>query len=162
MSKIAVYPGTFDPITVGHLDIIERASTMFDKLYVAIMDNPRKNCEFSVAERKEMIEKCIKKLANVEVVVGDSLTIQLARELNAVALVRGIRAVADYEYELSLATSNMRIDPEIETILLVAKPEYSFLSSSIAKEVAMYGGDISGFIPEAIEKEVSARLKKKD
>ena len=160
--RIAMYPGTFDPITYGHLDIIERAAKMYDILYVAIMKNPNKKCEFSEEERKHLIEKCVKDMPNVRVVIGQGLTIDLARKLECQALVRGIRAVVDYEYELSLATSNMRVNPTIETVFLVSKPEYSFLSSSIAKEVAQYGGDITSFIPSAIHEDVLDRLRKND
>ena len=157
MAKV-MYPGTFDPITKGHLDIIQRASEMYDEVYVAIMVNPRKTCTFDGEERKALIEKCVKNFPNVKVIIGDGLTVRLAKNLGCKALVRGIRAVADYEYELAQATTNMMLDSDIETVFLVAKPEYSFLSSSIAKEIAMFDGDISCLIPEAIHTEVLDRL----
>lgn len=156
--KKGMYPGTFDPITVGHLDIIKRAAKLVDKLYVAILTNPKKSCTFSLAERKKFLEICCKELNNVEIVTGDKLTVQLATELGCNILIRGIRAVVDYEYELALATSNMRINPNIETVFLVSKPEYSFLSSSIAKEIASFGGNINGFIPVCIQRDVIKRL----
>lgn len=154
----AMYPGTFDPITYGHLDIIERASKMFDELIIAIMQNPRKTCTFSLNERIKMVEKCVEDHPNIKVVSGEGLTIKLASDLGCRALVRGIRAVVDYEYELAQATSNMMLDDQIETVFLVSKPEFSFLSSSIAKEVAMFEGDITSFIPEVIHDDVKKRL----
>lgn len=157
MSK-AIYPGSFDPITEGHLDIIRRAAGMFDELIIAIMKNPRKKASFSEEERKVMIEKCVADLDNVRVVIGNGLTVRLAEKMDCVALIRGIRAVADYEYELQQATANMKLNEKIETVFLVARPEYSFLSSSVAKEIAYYNGDISGLIPEVIIEEVKKEL----
>ncbi len=155
-----LYPGSFDPITIGHLDMIERASKICDELIIVIMKNPNKKYEFTEKERKELIEKCIAHLENVTVEIGEGLTIDYAKKRGCHSIIRGIRAIADYEYELSMATSNMKLNSEIETILLVAKPEYSFLSSSIAKEVAHYGGDLSSFVPEAIVKDIQKRLEK--
>lgn len=154
----AIYPGTFDPITEGHLDVIKRASKVYDKLIVAVMENKRKTCTFTDVERKKMIEKCIKNLKNVEVVIGDGLTVELAKKHHCSVMIRGIRAISDYESELALATANMNLDPSIETVFMVAKPELSFLSSSMAKEVASFNGDISPYIPKAIIKEVSKKL----
>lgn len=154
----AIYPGTFDPITEGHLDVIKRASKVYDKLIVAVMENKRKTCTFTDIERKKMIEKCIKSLKNVEVVIGDGLTVELAKKHKCSVMIRGIRAISDYESELALATANMNLDPSIETVFMVAKPELSFLSSSMAKEVASFNGDISPYIPKTIIKEVSKKL----
>lgn len=156
----AIYPGTFDPITVGHLDVIKRASKVYDKLIVAVMENNKKNCTFTEIERKEMIEKCVKDLKNVKVVVGDGLTVDFAKKNNCNVIIRGIRAVSDYESELALATANMSLDSNIETVFMVAKPELSFLSSSIAKEIASFNGDISSYIPKPIIKDVSKKLYK--
>ncbi|MFV0552738.1 MAG: pantetheine-phosphate adenylyltransferase [Anaerorhabdus sp.] len=158
--SIACYPGSFDPITNGHLDIIRRASKMFDEVYVTIMVNPKKKVTFSQEERKEMIEKCVANLKNVKVVIGQGLTVDFAKQLGAVSLIRGIRAVADYEYELQQATANMMLNDEIESIFFVARPEYSFLSSSVAKEIAVNGGDISKFIPSEISDFVLQELRK--
>lgn len=157
----AIYPGSFDPITEGHLDIIKRAAKTFDELYVAIMINPEKHYTFSVDERVELIKKCCKNIKNVKVVVGDGLTIEFAKKLKCGVIVRGIRAVSDYESELALATSNMSLNDKIETILFVSRPELSFLSSSIAKEIASFGGDIDKFIPKAIQADVKKKLLKK-
>lgn len=156
----AIYPGTFDPITVGHLDVIKRASKIYDKLIVAVMENNKKNCTFSENERKAMIEKCVKNLPNVKVVIGDGLTVDFAKKNNCNVVIRGIRAVSDYESELALATANMSLNNDIETVFMVAKPELSFLSSSIAKEIASFGGDISSYIPKTIIKDVSKKLYK--
>ncbi len=156
----AIYPGTFDPITEGHLDIIKRASKIYDKLIVAIMNNKSKTCTFTNEERKAMIEKCVSDLNNVKVVIGEGLTVDLAKKNNCKIIVRGIRAVSDYESELALATANMTLNNEIETVFMVAKPELSFLSSSVAKEIASFNGDISSYIPAPIIKEVSAKLYK--
>ena len=155
-----LYPGSFDPITIGHLDMIERASRICDELIIVIMKNPNKKYEFTEKERKELIKKCISHLDNVTVEIGEGLTIDYAKKRGCQSIIRGIRAIADYEYELSMATSNMKLNPDIETILFVAKPEYSFLSSSIAKEVAHFGGDLTSFVPEAIVKDIQKRLEK--
>ena len=155
----AIYPGSFDPITIGHLDIIKRASKNFDTLYVAVMDNPNKRCLFNSKERVELIKKCTKDIKNVKVVSDDSLTIDLAKKLKCKAIIRGVRALTDYENELALATANMQLDSSIETYLLVSKPELSFLSSSMAKEIGSYNGDISHIIPKPILSEVKKRLK---
>ena len=155
----AIYPGSFDPITIGHLDIIKRASKNFDTLYVAVMDNSSKHCMFTVKERVDFIKKCVKDIKNVKVVSDDSLTIDLAKKLKCKAIIRGVRALTDYENELALATANMQLNSNIETYLLVSKPELSFLSSSIAKEIGSYNGDISHIIPKPILNEVKKRLK---
>ena len=154
----AIYPGSFDPITVGHLDIIRRSTKTYDRLVVAVMENRGKSCIFTPEERKAMIEKCVEDLDNVEVVIGSGLTINIAEELGCKIIVRGIRAVSDYEAEMALASANMKFNENIETIIMVAKPELSFLSSSIAKEIAYFGGDISAYIPSQILKEVQERL----
>lgn len=155
----AIYPGSFDPITIGHLDIIKRASKNFDILYVAVMDNSSKNCLFDASERVEFIKKCTKDIKNVKVVSDDSLTVDLAKKLKCKAIIRGVRALTDYENELALATANMKLNNDIETYLLVSKPELSFLSSSIAKEIGKYNGDISHIIPKPIINDVKKRLK---
>lgn len=156
----AIYPGTFDPITEGHLDIIKRAAKTFDELYVAVMINKSKTCAFTLEEREKLIRKCTKNIKNVKVISSDGLTVEIAKELGCAVIVRGIRAVTDYEYELAQATANMQLNDKIETYLMVSKPELSFLSSSIAKEIASFGGDIKPYIPNSIEKEVIKKLKK--
>lgn len=160
----ACYPGTFDPITNGHLDIIERASRMFDEVDVLIMVNPRKSCVFSVEERKDMIERCIQILPTkdkIKVMIGSGLTVDFAKEIGAGAIVRGIRAVSDYEYELQQATANLMLNDEIETLFFIARPEYSFLSSSVVKEIAQNGGDVTNLVPKTIRAEVTDTVKKR-
>ena len=156
----AIYPGTFDPITIGHLDVIERAAQIYDKVIIAVMENRNKTCTFSKEERKKLIEKCVKNIKNVEVVIGEGLTVELARKFKCKVIIRGIRAVSDYESELALATANMTLDESIETVFFVSKPELSFLSSSIAKEIAYFNGKIDSIIPKQIIKEVSKKLYK--
>ena len=154
----AIYPGTFDPITVGHLDVIERAAKIYDKVVIAVMENRSKSCTFTKEERVKMIEKCVRKISNVEVVAGEGLTVDLAQQFGCRVIVRGIRAVSDYESELALATANMTLNSEIETVFFVSKPELSFLSSSVAKEIAYFNGKIDTYIPKQIIKEVSKKL----
>lgn len=158
----ACYPGTFDPLTNGHLDIIERAANIFDEVVVLINHNPRKHCLFTVEERKEMIEKSISTLSNaskITVMVGKGLTVNIAENIQAKTMIRGIRAVTDYEFELATATANMKINPNVETFFLIARPEYTFLSSSTVKEIAMNDGDITEFVPKPILVDVVKRLK---
>lgn len=147
-----MYPGSFDPITIGHIDLIERCSIMFDEVVVAIMKNDKKQGTFSMEERLEMAKTCVKHLDNVEVVVGHGLTVDFALEQGCNTLVRGIRAVMDYETELQQATANRTLQPSVETLFLVASPKYSYISSSLAREVANYKGDLSDFVPENVEK----------
>ena len=161
MSK-AIYPGTFDPITEGHLDVIKRAAKTFDEVYVAVMHNRRKTCTYTTEERVRLIKKCTRNIKNVKVVCDDGLTVDLAKKLGCSVMIRGIRAVTDYENELAQATANMMLNDKIETYFMVAKPELSFLSSSIVKEIAYFGGDISKYIPKAIYKEVVERLQNKE
>lgn len=158
--KHAVYPGAFDPPTFGHLDIIQRSAPLFAKLVVAIMENPQKKSFFTPFERKEMLEVLCKDFDNVEVVVGNGLTVNLAKEHEADFLVRGIRAIMDYEYELQIASANMIIGDGIETIFFLSRPEHSYLSSTIARSIAENHGDISKFIPEAILKKVERKYQK--
>ena len=157
--KTAIYPVSFDPITIGHLDIIRRSARIFDKVVIAILVNTRKTPCFDNEKRKEMIEKCISDLDNVEVVIKSGLTIDVAKEYDAKVLIRGIRAVADYEYELQQATANMTLANDIETLFMVAKPEYSFLSSSVVKEMAYYHADLSKVLPKEIIDEVQDKFK---
>ena len=159
MSK-AIYPGSFDPLTNGHLDIIKRASMVFDELYVAVMINKSKTCTFSLEERIDFIKRCTDDIKNIKVVSSNGLTVDMAKKLDCNVIVKGIRAVSDYEYELAQATGNMMLDSNIETCLLVSRPELSFLSSSITKEIASFGGDVSKFIPDIIIDDVVNRLRK--
>lgn len=154
-----MYPGTFDPLTIGHLDVIQRASHLFDHVYVVIMENKNKNVTFKAQERLEMILKVIGDLDNVSAMIGEGLTVDYAKKVGANILVRGIRAVMDYEYEMQQATANMTMSPDIETVFLLTRPEYSFMSSSAVKEIASNGGNIRPFVPEVLLDQVMHRFK---
>lgn len=160
MEKIAVYPGTFDPPTYGHIDLIQRASKMYDKLYVIVSANTAKNALFTVEERIEMLEFSLKDLDNVYVDVCHGLTIDYAAEKNAKCLIRGLRAVTDFEYELQMASANRTLNKEIESIYLMTNPKYSFYSSSLIKEIAMFNGNIDKFAPIYICNKLREKLKK--
>ncbi len=147
----AVYPGSFDPITLGHIDVIKRASNIFEELTIAVMLNPRKTTTFSIDERMNMIKDAVKDLKNVEVTTDVGLTVDLAKRAGAKVLIRGIRAVMDYESELQTATANQLLAPEIETVFLVSRPEFSFISSSTIKEIAFNHGDISRMVTPVVE-----------
>lgn len=150
--KIGLYPGTFDPVTRGHLDIIERSAKIVDKLVIGVLPNSAKHPWFSVEERMALIKKVTKHIPNVVVKSFDGLTVDFGRELGATIIVRGLRAITDFEYELQIAQINHKLNPDIDTIFFTTSVEYSYVSSSIVKEVASYGGDISGFVsPEIID-----------
>ena len=157
--KCAVYPGSFDPVTLGHMDIIKRASSLFDRLIIAVLNNRAKTPLFSVEERVKMLEEVTKDLPNVEVKSFGGMTVDFARECGANALVRGLRAITDFEYELQIAQLNRVMDPEIDTVFLTTNLKYAYLSSSSVKEVAAYGGDISHFVTPYVENEVHNKLK---
>ena len=157
--RIGLYPGTFDPITNGHLDIIKRGSTLFDKLYILVANNINKKTMFTVEERMNMIKEATKDIDNIEVVTSDLLTVEYAKSINAVAMVRGLRMVSDFEYELQMATLNRRIDHNVETIFIMSSHQYSFLSSSSVKEIARFDGDISSFVPKNVEIALKNKLK---
>lgn len=159
MSK-AIYPGSFDPITFGHLDVIKRASGLFDALDVVVMQNPNTKTTFTLEERLEMLKKVTKDLPNVTVHARAGLAVNVARDFGANVLIRGIRAVMDFEYELQQATANMILAHDIETVFLLTKPEYSFLSSSAVKQIAMNDGDLTRFVPSAIIGDVVNKFKK--
>ncbi|QHJ70869.1 MULTISPECIES: pantetheine-phosphate adenylyltransferase [Planococcaceae] len=157
MSKVAVVPGSFDPITMGHLDIIKRASKIFDEVKVVVMNNSSKNPLFNVEERIALIAEVTSAIPNVTVDSFGGLLIDYAVEVKANAIIRGLRAVSDFEYEMQITSMNRFLNEDIETLFMVSNNQYSFLSSSIVKEVAKYSGNISGLVPEAVEK----ALKKK-
>ena len=157
--KRAMYPGTFDPITTGHRDVISRASNLFDEVVVVIMQNPNKKPLFSEKERLNMINEVCKPFMNVSCTIGSGLTVDFAKQIHASVLIRGIRAVMDYEVELQQATANMILNPKIETIFLLTKPEYSFMSSSAVKEIASNKGDLKPFVPAEVLKCVQDKFK---
>ncbi|EAE6286693.1 pantetheine-phosphate adenylyltransferase [Listeria monocytogenes] len=157
--KIAVIPGTFDPITNGHLDIIERAAKIFDLLYVSVLNNSSKKPLFTIEERMEMIRQVTAHLPNVQVESASGLTVDYAATRGATAIVRGLRAVSDFEYEMQIASMNRTLNADIETFFVMTNTKYSFLSSSMVKEVAQYQGDISELVPEIVNKAVQAKFK---
>lgn len=154
----AIYPGSFDPLTYGHVDIIKRAASMFDELIVVIMINEEKSPLFTMEERVEMLKETVGDLPHVKIEASRGLTVDFAHKVGASVIIRGIRAVMDYEYELQQSTINMMLADDIETVFLLAKPMYSFLSSSAAKTVAFHHGDLSRFVPENIAKRLEEKL----
>ena len=157
MERTAIYPGSFDPVTNGHVDIVERGLNLFDKIIVAILRNPAKEALFTVEERKEMIETSLNRNSNVEIDVFDGLLVDYAKKRNAVAILRGMRAVSDFEYEFQLALMNRKLNREIQTVFLMTGLRWIFISSSIIKEAASFGGNINGMVPPI----VSRKLKEK-
>jgi pantetheine-phosphate adenylyltransferase len=157
----AIYPGSFDPITNGHLDLIQRGSRLFDKLVVSILRNDNKQPLFSVEERIDMLREVVHVYPNVEVDSFDGLLVDHATAHSATVLLRGIRAISDYEYELQMALMNRRLRPEIETVFMMANEAYSFISSRLVKEVFGLGGNISGLVPPSVESRLHQRLSKK-
>lgn len=152
--KRAIYPGSFDPLTFGHLDMIERSSKIVDELYVSVLRNSAKNPLFSTDERVSMIEEMTSHLPNVKVTAFDGLLVDYAGKIGANIIVRGLRAVTDFEYELQISQTNRIVNPDIDTIFLTTSLQYAYLSSTIVKEVASYNGDISKFVPEEIARKV--------
>ena len=153
----AVYPGSFDPATYGHLDIIKRASVSFDRVIVGVLHNSAKSPLFSVEERVKILAKATKDIPNVEVKAFEGLSVNFAREHHAQVIVRGLRAVTDFEYELQMAQTNRVLEPEVDTTFLITSLEYAYLSSTVVKEVAAFGGDIHKFVPDFVEKEIRAK-----
>lgn len=150
-SKLAICPGSFDPITNGHLDIIRRGSKIFDEVIIAIFNNQSKTPLFSVEERIDLIKEATKDISNVKVDVSEGLLVDYAKEQQAHAILRGLRAVSDFEYEMQITSMNKRLEPHVETFFMMTNNQYSFLSSSIVKEVARYHGNINGLVPKVVE-----------
>jgi pantetheine-phosphate adenylyltransferase len=160
MSVTALYPGTFDPPTNGHVDLIQRGAKLFDHLTVAILNNPEKNPLFTVEERVEMLKEVTGSLANVSIATFEGLMVEFARRQGASAILRGIRAISDYEYEFQMALMNRRLAPEIETVFLQPAGRYSFVSSRMVKEVFTLGGDVTGLLPPNVLKRLRGRIGK--
>lgn len=156
--KICVYPGSFDPVTNGHLDIIDRAAKLCDKLIVAVLVNSRKNPTFSLEERVGLLEKVLKDRKNVVVESFDGLLVDFIKEKNACSIVKGLRAVSDFEYELQMALLNKNLDPDVETLFMMTNINYFFLSSSAVKELARNNGNIEGLVPECIREDIINRM----
>jgi len=155
----AVYPGSFDPITIGHIDVIKRASKIFDQVTIAVSQNINKKSFLSEREKIEAINISLEGLNNVEVIAFDSLLVDFAKEINAQIILRGLRAVSDFEYEFQLAGMNKHLDKNIETFFLTPSEEFSNISSSLVKEILLLGGDISSFVPKKVEQILLKKLK---
>lgn len=159
MKKIAVYPGTFDPITNGHSDLVQRAAKMFDRIILAIADNAEKNPLFSLEERTQLAKEALKSIDNVEVVGFSNLLTDFARDSGASVILRGLRAVSDFEYEFQLASMNRRLASQLETVFLAPAENYTFVSASLVKEIAKHGGDVSAFIHEETFRALKQKFK---
>jgi len=160
METRAVYPGSFDPVTNGHIDLIQRSAALFDKVVVAILRNTEKVPLFSVEERTEMLEDVVRDLKNVSVTSFKGLLVDFVEQVGASVIIRGIRAVSDYEYELQMALMNRRLSNKVETVFMLPAESYSFLSSKLVKEIAQLGGAIHGFVPADVEKRLSRKFLK--
>ena len=156
---VGVYPGSFDPVTLGHLDIIKRSSKIVDRLIIGVLNNSAKKPVFTAEERVHMLELVIKDIPNAAVETFDGLTVEFAKSLGATVMFRGLRAVTDFEYEIQIAHTNHALNPDIDTVFLTTSVKYSYLSSSIVKEVASYEGDISKFVPGEILPFVTGKIK---
>lgn len=156
--RIAVYPGSFDPITNGHLDIIKRASKLYDRVIVGVLNNANKNPIFSAEERKEMIDMVTKDIDNVSCDVFSGLLVDFAKQANASVIIKGLRTVADFEYEFQMALLNKALNPEYETVFMMTDSKFSYISSSMVKEVAKYHGQLEGFVPQILTEKISEKF----
>ena len=157
----AIYPGSFDPVTNGHIDIIKRAAAISDELIVGVLQNKAKTPLFSVEERVIMLREVTKNLKNVKIVTFEGLLIDFAAQMDAKVIIRGLRAITDFEYELQMSQTNRKLNADIETLFLTTSLEYSFLSSTTVKEVASFGGDITQFVPEFVAEKITEKIKEK-
>ena len=155
----AIYPGSFDPVTFGHLDIIKRSSRMFDQVIIGVLINKSKKPLFSAEERVNMIAEVTKDLKNVSVVAFDGLLVEFAKQMNANIVVRGLRAISDFEYELQIAQTNHALEPEVDTVFLTTNVQYSYVSSTTVREIGSFGGDISDFVPSYVKNKVEEKFK---
>ncbi|TNF55454.1 pantetheine-phosphate adenylyltransferase [bacterium] len=159
MSRTAIYPGTFDPITNGHIDLIVRTLKIFDEVIIAVAPSQRKQPLFTTKERIQLIEESVKELKGARADSFNSLLVNYATKQGSVAIIRGLRAVSDFEYELQMALMNRRLSADIETVFMMPSGEYTFLSSTMVKEVASFGGDVNGLVPEAVERALREKYK---
>lgn len=159
--RTAICPGSFDPVTLGHLDIIKRASKLFDKVIVAVLLNMDKKTWFTIGERIDLLKKATADIPNVEIAGFEGLLVDFAKQKEACAIVKGLRAVSDFEYEFQMALTNMKLDAEVETMFLTTSSENMYLSSSIVKQVGLLGGDIKPFVPECVHDEIISRIKQR-
>jgi len=157
-ASVAIYPGSFDPVTNGHLDLIERGEKMFDLIIVAVLKNAEKEPLFTVGERVEMLREVTKRWPGVEVDVFEGLLVDYARKRHAGVILRGIRAISDYEYELQMALMNRKLEPRLETVFMLPGEPYSYLSSKLVREIAQLGGPLDGFVPSVVEQRLRAKV----
>jgi len=157
-TSVAIYPGSFDPVTNGHLDLIERGQKMFDRLIVAVLKNTEKEPMFSVPERVEMLREVTRHWESVEIDVFDGLLVDYARKRGAAVILRGIRAVSDYEYELQMALMNRKLEPRLETVFMMPGETYSYLSAKVVREIAHFGGPLAGLVPPTVEQRLKAKV----
>ncbi len=160
MQRIAIYPGSFDPVTNGHVDIAQRGLRLFDKIIVAILENPVKNFLFTVEERMEMLKSSFEEYPNIEVETFDGLLVDYAAKKDSIAILRGMRAVSDFEYEFQLALMNRKLNREVQTVFLMTSLRWIFTSSSIIKEAAQFGGDIKGMVPPIVNEKLKEKFKR--
>lgn len=158
----AVYPGSFDPVTYGHLDVIKRASVLFDEIIIGVLHNYRKSPLFSVEERVNILKEVTKDIPNITIKAFEGLSVDFVRECGAQVIVRGLRAITDFEYELQMAQTNRILEPKIDTMFLTTSLEYAYLSSTTVKEVALFGEDISKFVPPYVAEQIHKKLKTKE
>jgi pantetheine-phosphate adenylyltransferase len=158
MGKIAVYPGTFDPVTYGHLDIVKRSAKLFDEVVIGVLNNSAKTPLFSVDERVKILEKTTEDIPNVRVDQFNGLSVDFARKWGAVVIVRGLRLITDFEFELQMAQTNRKLAPEVDTTFLYTSLQYSYLSSTTVREVAGFGGDVSEFVPPYVAEQIHKKL----
>ena len=158
MATRAVYPGSFDPLTNGHLDLIERSLRIFDELIVAVVTNPAKSALFTDTERMEMIREATRSFRHIEIMVFEGLLVDFVRKVGAGAIVRGLRAVSDFEYEFQMALMNRKLREEVETVFLMPHEAYSYISSRLIKEVAGYGGSVTGLVPPGVERRLTEKF----
>jgi pantetheine-phosphate adenylyltransferase len=157
--RIGIYPGSFDPVTLGHHDLVLRAANMVDRLLVAVLNNTSKTPTFSLSERMDFLKELFRDRPSIEVTTFDGLLVAGARQKGASLIIRGVRAFSDFEYEFQMALANRQLDPELETVFLLPKLENSFISSRVVREVGMMGGDISGLVPETLKDRIAAKLR---
>ena len=161
--KTAVYPGTFDPVTNGHIDIIERSLKLFDKLYILVGENPQKSTTFNTVQRVGMLKEALKEHGSkIEIEHFEGLLLNYVKKKKSNVIIRGLRAISDFEYEFQRAQFNREFEKDIETIFIMTKDDYAFLSSSIIKEIAMFGGSVNGFVPEIVETELKKKFRLKN
>ena len=159
--RTAICPGSFDPVTLGHIDIIKRASKLFDRVIVAVLVNVEKQPWFTIDERMDLLRKATKGIDNIEIAGFDGLLVEFAAQNNASAIVKGLRAVSDFEYEFQMALTNRKLAPDVETMFLTTSTEHMYLRSSIVKQVGLWGGDISPFVPDCVHDEILMRIRQR-